>query len=215
MTTTPTPSEEEANEYFDFGSARAAHALRGWKVLIVEGASDRLALQALARRLGRNLEAEGIAIVPIGGAHAVGRFLRLVGPQGLNLKVAGLCDAREEGEFRRGLERAGMGSNLTRAEMEALGFYVCEADLEDELIRSLGVASIERILGDQGELSSFRKFQRQPAQHGRPVEAQMRRFMGTRSGRKAKYARVLVDALELSQVPRPFACALRHLQPAT
>jgi hypothetical protein len=53
--------------------------------------------------------------------------------------LAGLCDAAEEGYFRRALARAGVGSPLSRADMEALGFYVCGADLEEELIRALGV----------------------------------------------------------------------------
>ena len=38
---------------------------------------------------------------------------------------------------------------------------------------------------------------------GRTIEAQLRRFIGTRSGRKIAYARLLVDALELTRVPRP------------
>ena len=70
------------------------------------------------------------------------------GPRGHDLRLAGLCDAREEPDFRRGLERAGFGSNLTRAAMEQLGFFVCVADLEDELIRALGIAVVERIVSD-------------------------------------------------------------------
>ena len=90
--------------------------------------------------------------MPIGGAQSIGRFLNLFGPQGLDVRLAGLCDAGEERDFRRGLERAGLGSDLTRAEMESLGFYVCVADLEDELIRALGAASVEQIIAAQGEL---------------------------------------------------------------
>jgi hypothetical protein len=108
----------------------------------------------------------------------------------------------EEGNYRRGLERAGLGSNLTRADMELLGFYVCVADLEDELIRSLGAASVEQVVDTQGELGSFRTLQKQSAQQGRSIDQQLRRFMGTRGGRKIRYARLLVDALDLSKVPR-------------
>jgi hypothetical protein len=180
-------------------------------VVLVEGISDQRALEALAQRRGRNLDAERIAIVPIGGAQAIRRFLDLFGPQGLNLRLAGLCDAAEEGDFRRGLEQAGLGSNLVRADMERLGFYVCVADLEDELIRSLGAASVEHVVDAQGELGSFRTFQKQPAQQGRTIEEQLRRFMGTRAGRKIEYARLLVDALELTQVPRPLDRVLAHV----
>jgi hypothetical protein len=172
-------------------------------VVLVEGSSDQVALETLADRRGRDLAAAGIAVVPMGGARNIRRFLEQFGPRGLNLGLAGLCDAGEEGDFRRGLEWAGLGSDLGRAEMEALGFYVCVADLEDELIRCLGTAAVEQVLEAQGELGSFRTFQRQPAWRARPSQEQLRRFIGTHSGRKIRYARLLVDALELTSVPRP------------
>ena len=131
-------------------------------VVLVEGISDQSALEALAERRGRDLDAEGISVVPIGGAQSIGRFLNRFGPQGLDVKLAGLCDVGEEGDFRRGLERAGLGSDLTRAEMERLGFYVCVADLEDELIRAHGAASVEKVVEAQGDLGPFRTLQKQP-----------------------------------------------------
>jgi hypothetical protein len=172
-------------------------------VILVEGMSDQAALEALAERRGRALGAEGISIVRMAGATNVGRFVDLLGPRGLDVRLAGLCDAAEEGYFRRALERAGLGSGISRADMEALGFYVCTADLEDELIRALGTSSVEQIIAAQGELRSFRIFQKQPAQQGQSPERQLHRFMGTRSGRKSHYARLLTDALDLSRVPRP------------
>jgi hypothetical protein len=180
-------------------------------VALVEGSSDQVALEALAERRGRDLAAEGIAVVPMGGARNIRRFLELFGPRGVDVRLAGLCDAAEEGDFRRGLERAGIGSNLGRADMEALGFYVCVADLEDELIRCLGAACVEQVVDAQGELGSFRTFQQQPAWQGRGSQAQLRRFIGTHSGRKVRYARLLVDALELTSVPRPLDRVLAHL----
>jgi hypothetical protein len=186
-----------------FTSPHADEAFPARAVVLVEGISDQLALEALAERRGRNLEAEGVAVVPMGGATNIGSFLDRFGPQGLGVRLAGLCDAAEEGDFQRALERAGLGSNLTRIDMAGLGFYVCVADLEDELIRTLGAASVERVVEEQGELGSFRTLQKQPAQRGRTIEEQLRRFMGTRGGRKIHYARVLVDALDLTNVPRP------------
>ena len=112
-------------------------------VVLVEGVSDQLALEALAERRGRNLDAEGVSVVAMGGATTIGRFLDLFGPQ--------------------------------------------------------------------GELGSFRTLQKQPAQRGRSTEQQLRRFMGTRGGRKIRYARLLVDALDLSRVPRPLDGVLAHV----
>jgi hypothetical protein len=177
-------------------------------VVLVEGLSDRAAVEALARRRGRDLDAEGVAVVAMGGAQAIGRFLDSIGPRGLDVGLAGLCDAPEEDDFRRGLERAGLGSNFTRGDMEELGFYVCDADLEDELIRALGVAAVEKIAEAQGELGSFRTFQKQPAQQERSHEQQLRRWMGNR---KIRYAPLLVDALDPAAVPQPLDLVLAHL----
>jgi predicted ATP-dependent endonuclease of OLD family len=72
-------------------------------VVLVEGVSDQLAVETLAARRGRDLAAEGVAVLPIGGAQAIGKVLAHYGPQGLDVKLAGLCDAAEEAHFRRGL----------------------------------------------------------------------------------------------------------------
>src|SRR5215216_7104062 len=87
-----------------------------------KGISDRAAVEAVAERGGRDLAADGVEVVAMGGAHAIGRFLDRYVAAGV--RVAGLCDAGEIDVFRRALERAGLGSDLERA-----GFYVCEADL--------------------------------------------------------------------------------------
>jgi len=169
-------------------------------VVVVEGTSDQRALLTLAARHGRNLEAEGVSIVPIGGAHAVGPYLERFGPRGLDLKLAGLCDVGEEGAFRRGLERAGLGSDLTRGDREELGFYVCVNDLEDELVCALGSDAVLRVIATQGELGPFQTFQRQPAKRALSLDEQLWRFMWNR---KIRYAPLLVEALDLSHVPRP------------
>jgi hypothetical protein len=178
-------------------------------VVLVEGISDQRALEALAALRGRNLAAEGVVIVPMGGAHQIGKFLQRFGPSGSNARLAGLCDAGEEEVFRRALEQAGIGSDLTRAEMESLGFYVCDADLEDELIRALGATGVLRVVEAEGELGSFHIFQKQPAWRGRPAEAQLRRFLGSQSRRKMQGS--LVGALDPHRVPRPLDRLLAHV----
>ena|SRR5436190_4304842 len=180
-------------------------------IVLVEGFSDQIAVETLAARRGRDLADESVAVVPIGGAQAVSQFLRRFGPRGSNATLAGLCDAGEETIFRRSLERAGLGANLTRAEMERLGFFVCNADLEDELIRALGTAGVQTVLEREGDLEAFRTFQRQPAWRERPVERQLRRFMGSAGRRKLRYARLLVEALDPEAVPRPLEGVLAHV----
>ncbi|HEU4807103.1 MAG TPA: ATP-dependent endonuclease, partial [Homoserinimonas sp.] len=126
--------------------------------------------------------------------------------------LAGLCDAGEEWYFRRALERVGLEPGLTRAGMEQLGFFVCVADLEEELIRSLGVAAVERVIDEQGDLRSFRTLQRQPAQRNWTVERQLLRFMGSIGGRKARYALALVTALGTAEAPHPLELLVEHLE---
>jgi hypothetical protein len=182
-------------------------------VVLVEGMSDRCALQALAERRGRNLDREGISVVPMGGASNIGMFLDVFGPHGLGVGLAGLCDAGTEPEVRRALEQAGLGSHLTRVGMESLGFYVCDPDLEDELIRAVGARRVERLLEVEGDLKTFRALQNQPAYREKTIDEQLRRFVCTR-GRKSRYPRLLVDALDLARVPRPLDRVLADVRPS-
>jgi hypothetical protein len=151
-------------------------------VIAVEGVSDRNVLELLAQRLGRDLAAEGIEIVPIGGAHAIRRFVAGL-PDGV--PVRGLCDANEARLFRRVLDDV----------------YVCDPDLEAEVIRALGVDAVQAALGEG--LASFRMFQQQPAQRGRPVEPQLHRWLRSSSTRFHRYLPILVEALDVDRLPQP------------
>ena len=170
-------------------------------VVLVEGTSDEAAVRTLAERRDLDLAGLGVDVVPIGGATNIRRFLERAMARGL--LVTGLCDAAEAPSYRRALQRVGLGAELGRA-----GFFVCTADLEDELIRALGTAAVEQTLDAEGDLESFRRFQRQPAQRGRRVDQQLHRFMGTRGGRKIWYGHVLVEALDLDRVPSPLTAVL-------
>jgi hypothetical protein len=168
-------------------------------VVLVEGISDRVAIETLAVRRGRDLAAEDVSVVPVGGAHAIGRFVARVDP---GLRVAVLCDVGEEPAVARAIERS---------PVEHLGLFVCDLDLEDELIRALGVDEVEALLARNGDLGSFRTLQKQAAWRGRPTDQQLRRFMGSGGRRKARYARILADALAPDRVPAPLAGALGHV----
>jgi hypothetical protein len=182
--------------------------------VLVEGISDQIALESLAARRGRDFSGEGVVILPIGGASAITRYLTQLGPGGAGLRLAGLCDLGEEDIFRRGLNRTRIGSPQTRADMEHLGFYVCVEDLEDELIRATGTARVEAIFDSQGDLGSFRSLQRQPEWRGRLLDDQMRRFLGSGASRKLRYARLLIESIELDRVPRPLDAVLTAVQEA-
>lgn len=168
-------------------------------VVLVEGESDRVALTTLARLRGRDLAADNVEVVSIGGATNVHRFVgRYADPTG-HVRVAGLCDLGERRFFARAVRR------------HPFTFFVCERDLEDELIRCLGTGRVLEVVAAQGEAGALTTFRQQPAQRTRPLEAQLHRFLGTHSGRKAQYARALVEALPGGVSPAPLAGLLAHV----
>ncbi|HEU5475646.1 MAG TPA: TOPRIM nucleotidyl transferase/hydrolase domain-containing protein [Actinophytocola sp.] len=178
-------------------------------VVLVEGISDQIALETAAVGRGRDLEAERIVVMPIGGAHAIGRVLTNLGPLGTRVRLAGLYDLREEEVFRRGLVALQVGSPRTRTDLEQLGFYCCVNDLEEELIRAVGTAGVEALFDAQGDLRSFRSFQSQPAWRGRQPGAQLYRFVRSSSVRNLRYARLLVEAaVGRDTLPRPLDALL-------
>lgn len=179
-------------------------------VVLVEGWTDESALRALARRLGRDLDAEGVQIVVLGGAMNIRKALTLLGAPRSDARFAGLCDDNEAPIFLRALEESGFGANLSREDMERLGFFVCVRDLEDELMRALGVDRVLEVFERHGELSSFRIMEKQPAWRDRPVEEQLRRFVRSQS-RRTPAATWMVEALELDRVPRPLERLLAHV----
>jgi hypothetical protein len=148
-------------------------------VFLVEGVSDKLALDTLARR--RGLE---VSVVEMGGAHAIRRYLERYA----DARVVGLCDAGERSVFERaGIER----------------FEVCDADLEDELIRALGPERVHEVLRPN-DRRAFKTFQHQPQWRGRPAQDQLRRFLRSADNRKLRYVPVLVeDAVDRACVPAP------------
>jgi hypothetical protein len=157
-------------------------------VVLVEGITDRLALEAVARRL--TLDLDGIEIVPIGGAQAI----RRAAAEYAGERVVGLCDVGEERWFRRVL-----GDST----------YVCDKDLEDELIRALGPRRVEDVIAAQGELETFRSFQIQVFWRDKPVEKQLRRWLQN-GGRQHRYPSPLVAAMDPDEIPPPLVGVLRH-----
>src|SRR3954463_2271516 len=180
-------------------------------VVLVEGASDRVAVHTLAKRLGRDLAGEGVELVAMGGITNTRAFALRYGPLGLAVSIAGLYDAPEEAKVRHGLAAAGLRTALDADGLVRLGFFKCSIDLEDELIRALGVEAVEAVIDAAGETRSLRLLAGMPAQRDWTRERVLRRFIGVRSGRKARYAELLVDALEPGGEPEPLAALLARI----
>jgi hypothetical protein len=181
-------------------------------VVLVEGDSDRVALLTLAGRCGRSLAGHGIEVVAMGGITNTRAFASHYGPRGLGIPLTGLYDAPEEATLRHGLAAAGLEAAVAPGTLAALGFFACSADLEDELIRALGVEAVEAVIEAAGETRSLQLLAGMPAQRHRTRTAVLRRFLGVRSGRKARYAALLVEALPPGRVPDPLAGLLAHVE---
>lgn len=180
-------------------------------VVLVEGVSDSVAVEVAARRLGFDLT--GVQVVAAGGVGSIGALAEKFGPKGAALPLRGMCDAAEVPWLCRALTKAGVGIALDRGGLEALGFAVCDRDLEEELIRALGVGRVEALFAAGGDLAAFRTLQRQGPWRDAAVTDQMRRFLGAGAGRKVRYAGVFAKAVALERMPAPLCHVLAGLQP--
>lgn len=179
------------------------------RIVLVEGITDQIALERLATRTGVDLVGEGVVIAPMGGAHAIDTFLGAIGRvTGRHVGVGGLCDRREAAVILAALTRAGLGPADDDDDLERLGFHVCDADLEDELIRGLGADDVVRLLDGHGDLGAFRTLQKQAAWVGRPLEEQLHRFLRSKARRMHRYAGAMVDAVDAGSLPAPLIGAL-------
>jgi hypothetical protein len=182
-------------------------------VVLVEGVTDELALTLAARRSGRDLETEGVSVVPINGAHAISRVLRRLTAEEPRPRLAGLYDEGEEEVIRAALERAGYAPGGSRGGLERVGFFACSADLEDELIRAAGVTAISRLVELEGDAQPWHTFRKQRAWQGRPMDQQFRRFIRSVSERNSRYIRAMVETIDPSELPRPLRGLLDYTAP--
>ncbi|MGZ8784690.1 MAG: ATP-dependent endonuclease [Acidimicrobiia bacterium] len=176
-------------------------------VILVEGESDKAALEAAAGVLGFELSSTSILVM--NGATNVVRLLAETVPRGV--RVAGLYDVGEEAHIVRALSTVGLMEGRDSTALGRLGFFECDYDLEAELIRALGAARVINVIETQGEdLRRFRSLQQMPEWRGRRVEDQLRRWFGSGSRRKVRYAALLVRAMAAIEVPRPLRQVLEY-----
>jgi hypothetical protein len=114
---------------------------------------------------------------------------------------------RAEEPLRRGPVAARAGSPRGRTDLEHPGFSVRVNDLEDGLIRAMGMAGVKALFDAQGDLGSFGPVRNQPAWRGREPHAQTWRFLGSGSRRRLRYAR---DTRRSRSCPGYLALAARR-----
>jgi len=129
-------------------------------------------------------------------SHAVHRFADELAAPGRRL--LGLVDQAEAPMF-----------------VEALGAdetFVCEPDLEFELIRSLPQDDFVQLLDVHGDLRSFLTFCKQPAWEGQAFDDQLHRWLRSVSGRSQRYAELVVRQCPVDRIPTALAELVAHLQ---
>lgn len=190
-----------------------APAVPTW--VLLEGASDVVAVQVLRGARGVAPEDEPCRLVPMDGATNIRRHLNVAVAQADRPRVVGLCDEREAPFFVRALNahRAALGieREVTLPRLPELGFQVCRRDLEDELMRALGVDGTLAVFEELGLLEAFEAFTRQVAWQGRPMWDQLRRFGTTTSGRKELFAGAFAAAVGVEATPAPLAALLASM----
>ena len=186
--------------------------------VLLEGTSDVAAVRALRAARGVRPDDEPCLLVDMGGATNIRRHL------------AAAAGSRSPSPCRRAVRRAGgavlrAGARRHRngcrrpvtcpadgtasvTTLPDFGFQVCRRDLEDELMRALGVDGTLAVLADLDLDAAFAAFTRQLAWQGRPVMDQLRRFVGTTSGRKELLAGAMAAALDAGDCPPPLAALL-------
>jgi putative ATP-dependent endonuclease of OLD family len=101
-------------------------------VIFVEGASDRIVLEAVAARTGVRLARNGTRIIELDGAATFGRAVNVLGENGYGIPCIGLCDDDAKEDWAKSL-------GVDVSQLGGLGYHVCEPDLEAEVVKSLGL----------------------------------------------------------------------------
>jgi hypothetical protein len=162
-------------------------------VVLVEGRSDVAAVTALLATAG--IASSGrIRLVDMGGVTNIRRHLEVFTDPDRARRVLGMCDADEERVVARALGGAGVPVGGREA-MSRYGFHVCDADLEDELIRTVGPEKVSDILTGLGLARRFDRFTRQLAWRDADLHSRLHRFAGIASGRKVQMARAMAAAI--------------------
>ncbi len=183
--------ETGADAHLRATEAALAAAAEATVVVLVEGISDQIAVDAMLARSERGVD-DHVVAVPIGGAQAVDNALATFSERD-DLMVFGLCDHAEANFFADAFAAHGLDGN----------YFVCNPDLEAELIAAFEPDELESLIEAQGELKSLRIMQKQAAWRDRPFAEQVHRWIRARALRSSRYASVLITAADEERLPRP------------
>lgn len=177
--------------------------------VLLEGASDVTAVRALATKAGIDLA--GIDLINLHGSTNIGRIIKEIRQIRSDADVVGLCDASDTRAAEKALTEDGLPvSDAT--DLPMYGFFVCEPDLEGEIIHALGPDAAREALISGGLGSKFDALRVQPEWADKPLAEQVHRFATAPSGRKENATAVLADALDLDALPDALSMLLDRLR---
>lgn len=176
--------------------------------VLLEGVSDIAAVRALARTA--SIPLDDVRLIDLGGITNIRHALVDLSRDAPDAVVLGLCDAGETHVVHRVLAGSGRPTR-DDSDLASYGFFVCAADLEEELIRGLGTERTLTVLDELQLTEKFRALQQQPAWRGRPLADQLHRFCGVASGRKELLAGELAAAAHPDEVPEPLRMLLASI----
>lgn len=168
--------------------------------VLLEGVSDVAAVGSLAGVLGIDLD--DVRLVDLGGVTNIRRQLHDLLQADPRTDVLGMCDAAEVRFVEQALREIGRPAQ-DEDDLAAYGFFVCHADLEEELIRALGTDRVLTVVSDLGLDTKLATLRQQPAWADRPLAEQLHRFCGVASGRKELLAGALAAAMPPDDAPDP------------
>ena len=117
------------------------------RVVLVEGASDRIVLQRVAELTECDLDRLGVSVIELAGAGDVGYVLSLFGQNGFQVGLSFLID---QDAVTATAEKLG----VAEADLEAHDVYVCQRDLEDEYVRAIGPPELWEAITRSGLFSA-------------------------------------------------------------
>jgi predicted ATPase len=200
-------SDYDARRIRRYATAQTAEAYFAKTVIVVEGPSDHFAVREFAAKAGLPLDALGVSILPLDGADTFKTYLELLGPNGLGLRILGMCDADREQKWIKSLTEVGVAAH-DRASLAAAGIQVCDPDLELELLSALTVAEVESVFETDGALQHFQTFSQQPAITGQTEDEKRCRYV---KKDKVRWAPLLADAVDPTNVPSPVVSLLASI----
>lgn len=124
-------------------SPRLLEALTARFVVLVEGAADRVIVEAVAVVLGVDLDRLGAVVVELDGADKFKNVFPLLGPDGFGPTLLGLVDENESGSWVNAF--GGKPRDVIDRKV-----FVSALDLEDEYTQALGGPATARALIEGG-----------------------------------------------------------------